>query len=509
MRIILALAAFLAFLPSANAADKQFTPDLEFRIRPIFEDNQSGSSSLTPNNGNVVEQRLKVGGQYKFSEKFAVTAHVIQAANWGSQDLYVLNSNGTAGAFSSGDANGQHSGISSNNVLTVNEAYGTWMMSDDMILKFGRGGLTMGDGSVISTNDWQPIPTSFDGVLGTYDMDLGRISAFVIKFAQYADSSATTTMKLGGLSSVASAGNGSSDPEADAYGIAFDLKKMPEWLKMVNIHVIENSKASTPGAFYSPLLASDPTSRMGQSILRYGIAIGGNASMFDYKVDAAGMNGNYYCAGDFSFTPGSTSSYCGNAAAGNHGVSASGYMGQAEFGVNFPDFMKARVFAKYHYDSGNSDNSSGHSIKAYDPYYYDRHAGSGNMEVIGWGNLTFANLGVSVMPTDQTTVTLQYFYFQKTEQAGRVNPGRFGDMMAFTSASDKALGHEFDLIAEHKYDGGFTIVGSAGFFIPGAAVKDGESKDPVAQTLAGASLLAPTTRDSLFTQVMVQGKMSF
>lgn len=502
MRIILGLAAFLAFLPSANAADKQFTPDLEFRIRPIVEDNQSGSSSVGPNNGNVVEQRLKVGGQYKFSEKFSVTAKLIQAANWGSQDLYVLNSNGTGGAFSSGDATGQHSGASGNNILTVNEAYGSWIMSDDFVLKFGRGGLTMADGSVISTNDWQPIPTSFDGVLGTYDMDLGRISAWVIKFAQYADHSAATALQIGGIAAT-SAGNGSSDPEADAYGISFDLKKMPEWLKMVNVHVIQNSKASTPGAFYSPVLAADPTSRMGQSILRYGLAIGGSASMFDYKVDAAGMNGNYYCSGDFGYT-GTTTGSCGNASAGNKAVTASGYMAQGEFGLNFPDFMKARVFAKYHYDSGNSENTSNHSVKTYDPYFYDRHAGSGNMEVIGWGNLTFYNLGVSIAPTDQTNVTLQYFYFQKTESAGRVNPGRFGDMMAFTSASSKDLGQEIDLIAEHKYDGGFTMMASAGFYLPGSSVKNGFSEDPI-----GTALGLSKTRDSLFTQVMLQGKMSF
>lgn len=501
MRIIFALAAFLAFLPSAHAAasEKQFTPDLEFRVRPIFEDNQSGSSSIGPNNGNVVEQRLKIGGQYKFSEKFSVTAHLIQSANWGSQDLYVLNTNGTAGAFSSGDASGQHSGASANNILTVNEAYGSWIVNDDFILRFGRGGLTMGDGSVISTNDWQPVPTSFDGVLGTYDMSFGRFSAFVIKFAQYADASSAGALALGGITGTATAGNASSDPEADAYGLSFDLKTMPEWLKMVNIHVIETTKASTPGAFYSSVLAADPTSRMGQNILRYGVAVGGNAGMFDYKVDAAGMNGHDYCSGDFN-------NGCGSTTAGVTALAASGYMAQGEVGFNFPDFMKARIFAKYHYDSGNDDNSASHDVKTYDGYFYDRHAGSGNMEVVGWGNLTFYNAGISVSPTDQTDVTLQYFYFQKTQEKGRLNPGRFGDMMAFTSPNSNNLGQEIDLIAEHKYDGGFTMLASAGFFMPGTSVKNGYAEDPVS---VAASLNGKGTRDNLFTQVMLQGKMSF
>jgi hypothetical protein len=504
MRIALALAAFLAFLPNAHAAtssDKQFTPDLEFRLRYIFEDNQSATGSIAPNNGNNVEQRLKIGGQYKFSEKFSVTAHLIQSALWGSQDLYVFNGDGTPGAWSSGDGSGQHGGASSNNMLAVNEAYGTWLVNDDFVLRFGRGGLTMGDGSVISTNDWQPVPTSFDGVLGTYDMDFGRFSAWVIKFSQYDNGTAALPYKVLG-NNPATSGAANSDPEADAYGLSFDLKRMPEWLKMVNIHVIQNSKDNTPGAFYSAAYAADPTSRMGQNILRYGLALGGNAGMFDYKADVAGMNGNYYCGGSIATGCASTG--------GVQALSASAMMAQGELGLNFPEFMKARVFAKYHYDSGDSDTAANQtSVKAYDPYFYDRHAGSGNMEVIGWGNLTFYTAGLSVMPTDQTNVTLQYYYFQKTESAGRMNPGRFGDMMAFTSDQDDNLGQEVDLIAEHKYDGGFAIMTSVGLFMPGSSVKNGLAEDPAGQLMTAGGFLPSVTRDAMFTQVMVQGKMAF
>jgi hypothetical protein len=505
MRIALALAAFLAFLPNAHAAttsEKQFTPDLEFRLRYIFEDNQSASTSVSPNNGNNVEQRLKVGGQYKFSEKFSVTAHALQAALWGSQDLYVNDKNGNPGAWSSGDASGQHGGSSTNNVLTVTDAYGSWLVSDDFVLRFGRGGLTLGDGSVISTNDWQPVPTSFDGILGTYDLEFGRFSAWAIKFAQYDNGMAAKLYTLQG-GAPATSGTPESDPEADAYGVSFDLKKMPEWLKMINLHVIQNTKANTPGAAYSGIYAADPTSRMGQSIIRYGIALGGAASMFDYKADYAGMNGNYYCGGSIA-TGCATSS-------GVQSLSASGYMAQAELGLNFPEFMKARIFAKYHLDSGDdSDYKSQTSVKAYDPYFYDRHTGSGNMEVIGWGNLTFYTAGLSVAPTDQTNVTLQYYYFQKTNAKGRMNPGRFGDMMMMTSEQDSNLGQEVDLVAEHKYDGGFTIVTSVGMFMPGSSVKNGLQEDPLATSAyVPAGVFQNVTRDSIFTQVMVQGKMAF
>jgi len=66
MRAILAVAAFLAFLPNANAASggdsKQFSTNAEFRTRYTFENDQSGTNQISPNNGNVVEQRLSLGG---------------------------------------------------------------------------------------------------------------------------------------------------------------------------------------------------------------------------------------------------------------------------------------------------------------------------------------------------------------------------------------------------------------------------------------------------------------
>jgi hypothetical protein len=362
----------------------------------------------------------------------------------------------------------------------------------------------MADGSVISTNDWQPVPTTFDGVLGSYELDFGRLSAWVIKFAQY-DNGMTANAFTG---TVATSGSRESDPEADAYGLSFDLKRMPEWLKMVNVHVIENTKSSTPGAFYSPALAANPTSRMGQNILRYGVAVGGAAGMFDYKADFAGMNGNYYCSGGYDnpLLPGIP--YCGGVGGAMTAMSANGYMAQGELGLNFPEFMKARIFAKYHYDTGDNDSSTNQSaVKTYDPYFYDRHAGSGNMEVIGWGNLTFYTAGLSVMPTDQTNVSLQYFYFQKTEGSGRINPGRFGDMMQLTSPNSSSLGQEVDLIAEHKYDGGFTMYVSGGLFMPGTSVKDGMTDDPLRNALPAT--VPRTNRGDLFTQVMVQGRMGF
>jgi len=444
------------------------------------------------------------------SEKFGVTAKFLDNLTWGSQDLYVYNTNGTPGAMSSGDGGAIHSGASTNNVMLVQEAYGYWMMSDDVLFRFGRGSLQMADGSVIGTNDYDPIPNSFDGVLGTYEFDFGRISAWAVKFATY-DNGLSAKMAAVGGQTLATSGNTSSDPEADAYGISFDMKRMPEALKMVNIHVIDNSKASTPGAVTAPWLMADPLTTMGQNTVRFGAAVGGAASIVDYKADAEFVSGKYYCSGAYG-------TGCTTANGTMTSMTTSQYMWQGEVGVNFAEFMKSRIFVKAHMDSGDSQSAAtATKVSTYDPYYYNKYEGGGMMQVLDWGNLTYYNLGLSAAPSDQTTFGLQWFMYSKTNATGNVNAGRYGDMVEFTSPNSSALGQEVDLWAEHKYDGGFSILAHAGMFMPGTSVKNGMAENTTAQLLSkppsGGGLAdifpAGVSRGSTFSQVMVQGKMTF
>lgn len=516
MRALLALTAFLAFLPKANAAmtsgDKQLSTNAEFRARYTFEDKQSGTNALIPNDGNSVEQRLRLGGTYKVSEKFGVSATLLDNLNWGAQDLYIYNSNGTPGTYSSGDSPAVHNGASTNNVMLVQEAYGYWMLSDDVLVRFGRQSLNMADGSIIGTNDYDPIPNAFDGILGTYEFDFGRISIWAVKFATYDNGLAAKMSGLGAATGTGLSGNNSSDPEADGYGVSFDLKRMPEFLKMVNLHVIDNSKDSTPGAFTAPWYMADPLSTMGQSTLRYGLAIGGAAAMFDYNVDAEGVSGRYFCSG--AFAQGCKGTTLGNADPTITSFSTTQYMVQAEAGLDFPEFMKIRLFVKGHFDSGDSELSPT-KISTYDPYYYNKADGSGMMQVVGWGNLTFYNVGLTASPTDQTTVGLQYFLFQKTHEQGNMNPGRYGDMVEFTSPNSTDLGQEIDLWAEQKYDGGFSILAHVGEFLPGTSIKNGMAENANALQLSqpnnpgGQVFPANVSRNQSFTQVVVQGKMTF
>lgn len=502
MRIAFALAAFLAFAPNAIAkesGDKQFSYNGELRVRYQMDDNMSGSTSVAPNNNNTVQQRLKLGGTYKASEKFSASATFLNSMNWGSPDLFVNAADGSPAPWSAGDGPGQRNGAHANNLVMVQEAYGTWMMSDDTTIKFGRGAFTMADGTVIAANDYEPTPYAFDGALVNYEFDLGRLSAWAVKFAEYSGGTQDNVNTLTGATGTTS-GNYASDPEANGYGLSFDLKRMPEWLKLFNAHVILNQKAATPNAASLFGFAADPVARMGQESVRYGFALGGAFGRFDLKANFEGTSGKYKCKGGLDTA--NPANHCDDENAQVEIYNNDGMMYQAELGMNFEEFMKSRVWVKYHWDSGNkkaTTDADKSKIETYDPYYYDQYSGSGLMQVLKWGNLTYINAGVSAKPSDQTTVQLQYWIFSKSEKAGQMNPGRYGYMAALTSPDSTDLGQEIDLSAEHRYDGGFSILTRVGYFMQGTAIKDGLIK-------FGQST---EKSDDAYTQFMVQAKMVF
>ena len=135
MKRVLAAAVLVAC--TAHAQDKgkaDFSANGEFRVRDTFEQNESGQKNTQPAHHNGIEQRFKMGVKFKANEKFSAAASLINGTTWGQP-----KTDGTVGVRSAGD----------DTVLLVNEAYGTWMMSEDLHFKVGRQNFTFGDGSVM------------------------------------------------------------------------------------------------------------------------------------------------------------------------------------------------------------------------------------------------------------------------------------------------------------------------------------------------------------------------
>ncbi len=451
MRRLLALAVLVSLMPTSNAETKNkadFSHNAEYRARYWWTQNPGGDENTLGTNSNF-DHRFKLGTSFRASEKFSANFTLLHNATWGESAGV-----GAAGGTAGNDAE---------NVVVVNEVYGNWMVSEDLSFRFGRQNFQIGDGSVMGVNDWEPNPYFFEGVAASYEMELGKFQPFAFKFRDY------TTLQ----------NSANKDAEQNAYGLSFDLKTMPEWMKTLNLHVIQVNG----DAIRSADVGSDVQGLQGQDNLRYGLMAGFVYSMFDAKFWYAGHTGkNKHIAADGTKTE----------------YDASGMMIQAEAGVNVENFMRSRFFVQYHQDSGD-ENINGNKHETYDSFFYEKHANAGLMDLFGWGNLTYITAGWTGKATDKTDVGLTYSMFSRTESgtnAASAKAGTAGVALfnGVTPASDDSkLGDEIDLWAEHHYDGGLSAVARLGYFSPGDYFKN---------ATAGA-------RSDNITQVMLEAKMTF
>ena len=454
MRRVLAVAALVAFMPTANAQDKakaDFSHNGELRLRYWLSQNP-GAQEDTQSTDSDVHSRFKLGTTFKASEKVSAHLGVLHNATFGEDT-------NTDQVSSTGD-NGAE------NILTVNEAYGNWMFSDDMSFRVGRQNYQIADGTLIGYNDWEANPGAFEGLLGNWEAGFGKFQLFMFK---YRDLTATGTHPTNGSSA-------SADPEHNAYGINFDMKTTPEWFKALNVHVVKDNADAIAATTAGTPSVQDTS---GMDLLRYGVMAGFNFAMVDLKAWYEMQGGSY--------------SQISNTGAKTE-VDAKGSMMQAEVGFNMENFMGSRFHFRYHQDSGNDGTSTG-EVGKYDPYFTEAHNGAGMMDLFGWGNLTYMQLGWAGKMNDKTSFGAAYSMFSRTEKGTGTDAVVEGSMGSPLPAGDIAkddIGSELDLWAEHMYDGGLSTLLQVGYFMPGDYY-DNPTTD------AGDKVI----------QVLVQGKMSF
>lgn len=457
MKKLIAAASLLAFVPAAQADHHgDFSHSAEFRARYLMQENANGRKDNHPKTQSGVNHRFKFGSTFRASERFTAGLTLLHNAQWGEQDT------GVAGQGPNNTTVGVRDGLGNgDNMILVQEAYGSWMATDDFSVRFGRLGMTMADGSVIDENDYERNPYSFDGVFGSYELEPVRINAWVVKYSEFVPTNAGTTDL--------------SDPEANAYGLSVDVKALPEFLNMVNLHVIQDTKAHTANS-------ANLTDQLGRSILRYGLTLAGDTAGLDYRAVYAGMSGDYIDVNPTTKTK------------------ASGSMYHLELGYSLPEMMRSRIYAAYHSDSGDKATSADKN-EGYDPYFYNKHYNAGLMDVVNWGNLTYFSLGFTLMPMDDLELGLHYHDFSRSEKDASVNAGTNGGSLfestpgtPLTGAENdkKKIGSEFDFTAEKTYEGGFSLLARVGMFSPGAYLKD----------------TSVDIKDT-YTQFMLQAKMNF
>ena len=455
--VVALIAACVA--PPTFAQDKaknDFTHDGEFRLRDTWDINPLGANHSKPNSNNTLAERFKLELGFKATERLGATLTLLNNFNWG--DTLGDSVNAPSGKAGPGD------------YLTVNQAYATWMMSDEFTLKLGRMNYQIDEGSLIAANEYESIPYAFDGVLGTFEADFARMQAFAFKFRELGNASNDTPTQGQPTAS---------DAERNAYGFNFDLKRMLEMIKSVNAHILRDSSDS---------LVGDPDNP-GRDMTRFGAAIGLEYKVFDFKFVAEAMTGKYHTL---------------DTQLNRTDITAEGSLIQAELGLAVNSFLRSRFFVKYHIDSGTKDSDLTDGKQGvYDAYFNEQHCSAGCMDILGWGNLVSLEVGWSLKPFEATDLGVNYWIFNKAQKARDANTpaatpasgptmGTDGNLGSGASPDRSAIGTEIDVWGEHHFTGTLTALARFGAFFPGDVYRanGGLQKDPI-------------------TQIFIQGRMTF
>lgn len=317
-----------------------------------------------------------------------------------------------AGAFRPNEMFESHFSVMTNykwgNSFLDNEirvyGYGDWKMTDELMLRVGRSAYQIADGSSLGMNDYEEYPNVMDGGILTYNTE----SLAVDIWGAY-----LSPNYVGGAES----GNYNA-----SIGISLDVRALPEEFKMANLHVMyvfgtEAIQLKKDGSSSSVELPDQ---------VRLGLGIGGDVSGLDYKL-----------VGMVHSDPEDITNIVEYAVDGQVGYTL--------------DF-DARIYVGGHYES-----------EAYDPFYYNRHARSGILDVVQWGNgAIYGEGGIAYMPSEDFEIGIRGLYFHSIGNWGRYGNGGKNPESDEDFSKEQVI--EADLYVKKSYAGGFSIKLHGGLF---------------------------------------------
>lgn len=388
------------------------------------------------------------------SDKLQAYFGLVHTAIWGDSGLAAGTDQTSAG---------QAIGIPSttapsrSNSLQVNEAWLWWKVSDQFMTKSGRMSHTYGDGLLMSKNDWEANPTRVEGLMGRFsweflDLDLHGGKLF--------DAGVTSANDA-----VPTAGTATTDTEAVFYGLYGSFKMLPDFLKNADVFIVQlNGDQGVGGGTFAPSVntAAGAPANGSWGLTTYGLRAKGEFAMVDYRLDAAFQSGKQKAG----------------TGTNNTDTTFSGNMFDVELGINFPEFMKGRLFVNYHMDSGDDPGTGVRTEnKQYQPLLWDSHEYAGKMDVFGFGNLTDIRIGLTLQPGEDTWVGVEANLLSRTsDKAQPTTLTTSGHVpvptaMSLTGNSEKALGTEIDLWAKHNYGHGFSMLAGVNYLTLGQFYK--------------------------------------
>lgn len=431
-RLVLLAGATLVMSSAAQAQDAEIKHNGEFRVRYYNDMSPSGIKDA-PGNKSDVASRFKLGLTMRKGENLQAHVTMLHAATFGADKntTTLVEPNG-------------YNTVNNNNSLLVNQAYGWWKAGEGFTLKGGRFNVEIGGGEFFAADQWKQVPTTHEGFQVGFDTSFAMFNAYLIK-----DKELTATPPM------------DSDPEQHNIVLTGDLKNMPEAIKTANLTLVNIARSETTGT--------------GSANMQHlGLTVGGDVAGFMYK-------------GVFAMQMGVASKTAALE------QKAKGQMFDVTLGYGLPETMGLKFWANYHMDSGD-DNAADGDNNEYNALYYDSHKYGGAMDMFGWGNLTYWNIGAAVMPAEDLEAGLSLFGFTKSKENGAVNvTSNPNHRQTFTGLANKSdLGMELDVYAMKKYGPSFQIDAHLGAFMPGSAFKDATAK-----------------KEATIMQLMLAGTMTF
>lgn len=305
-------------------------------------------------------------------------------------------------------------------MVDLQDAWLWWKISDSFSLKSGRQRYRKGDGLVLGDNDAQLTATRLDGVVARYSTDFLDV-----------DLSGFVTRE--GTASV-----GETDLQDNLYVAYLALKNLPEVLSAADLYLVQRNRT-----FGSTAGNSD-------SLTHIGLRAKGMFSIVDYRAEAGFQSGK--------------EKHGGTSAADKD---IGGTMFDLEAGVNFPEFMNARVHAGYHMDSGDDNATTANKDETYVNILGENRMVLGRSGLFDFGNITNIHFGLAVEPSETCKIGVEVSMLSRTKDGSNVTSsvmtrgrtaGTFLNIpTTSTDASKASLATEIDVYASHAYNDSFSM----------------------------------------------------
>ncbi len=404
----------------SSAAWGQENPDKEkdifvkmgggVRLRQFFMHN--GTSGYLPDQDDEVntDHRAQLDIQLNKGEYLETFFRAIHHSEWGNQST------------------------STNDQFLLQQAWGNWKVTDFLDLKFGRQPIVFGRGLVFGENQWENVPTYYDGFSFLFDWESLELSLYGVKVYELDRPTPPITTV--------------SDPELTNYILNMNFKDLSDIVRMADLHFVQviGDVGIVPNT--TQLLKKQRVQRFGLDLI-----IG---------------NVYYELASSLNYVTGSKEG-------GGTTDKVKQLMLDTEAKFMMPDWQNFQLWAGYHMDSGDDNPTDGNDSQ-YEPMNYNFHLNAGRLDFFKFGNLTYLRAGSSFQFLSDWYVGAEYFIFEKSKLGANNYLERSLMANDFLNGTlqfgdNKSLGSEIDLWLGKTYQSGVKLELSVNVLSPDKAMK--------------------------------------